>query len=136
MLSDLEQLVQLSDAEDGRHDVDRTRHYLDPVGRMDSTTYGGEWLAAFSPVGDTGWVAIVQERKASALRPVEELEARLYSWALGAVLLGLGLVAGSWWMIVMLLNERAPRWLKFWNRQSSSTGTTTLSLTGKGGDSA
>ena len=103
---------------------------------MDSTTYGGEWLAAFSPVGDTGWVAIVQERKASALRPVEELEARLYSWALGAVLLGLGLVAGSWWMIVMLLNERAPRWLKFWNRQSSSTGTTTLSLTGKGGDSA
>ena len=45
-------------------------------------------------------------------------------------------VAGSWWMIVMLLNERAPRWLKFWNRQSSSTGTTTLSLTGKGGDSA
>ena len=136
VLSDLEQLVQLSDSGDGRHNLDRTRYYIDPVSQMDSKTYGGEWLAAFSPVGDTGWVAIVQERKASALRPVEELESRLYSWAVGAVLLGLGLVGGSWWMIVMLLNERGPRWLKFWRGQSPSTGTTTLSLTSKGGDSA
>ena len=136
VLSDLEQLVQLSESGEGRHNVDRTLNYIDPVRQMDSKTYGGEWLAGFSPVGDTGWVAIVQERKAAAMRPVEELESRLYSWAMGAVLLGLGLVAGSWWMIVMLLNERAPRWLKFWRRQTSSTGTMTLSLTGKGGDSA
>ena len=136
VLSDLEQLVQLSDSGEGRHNVDRTRYYIDPVSQMDPQTYGGEWLAAFSPVGDTGWVAIVQERKASALRPVEELETRLFSWAVGAVMLGLGLVAGSWWMIVMLLNERSPRWLKFWQRSTPSTGTTTLSLTGKGGDSA
>ena len=136
VLSRLEQLVQMTESGEGRHDFDRTRYYIDPISQMDSKTYGGEWLAAFSPVGDTGWVAIVQERKGAALLPVEELESRLYSWALGAVLLGLGLVAGSWWMIVMLLNERAPRWLKFWRRQSSATGTTTLSLTSKGGDSA
>ena len=136
VLSDLEQLVQLSESGEGRHNVDRTRYYIDPVSQMDPKTYGGEWLAAFSPVGDTGWVAIVQERKEVALQPVEELQERLFSWAVGAVLLGLGLVGGSWWMIVMLLNERSPRWLKFWRRQSSSTGTTTLSLTSKGGDSA
>ena len=136
VLRDLEKLVQSTDSVEGRHDIDRTRHYIDPVSQIDPATYGGEWLAAFSPVGDTGWVAIVQERKDRALLPVEELEARLYSWAMGAVLLGLGLVAGSWWMIVMLLNERGPRWLKFWRRQPSSTGTTTLSLTSKGGDSA
>ena len=136
LLRDLEKLVAMTDSVEGRHEYDRTRDYIDPVRKMDPATYGGEWLAAFSPVGETGWVAIVQERKLRALQPVEELKAQLYSWALGAVLLGLGLVAGSWWMIVMLLNERGPRWLKFWRRQSSSTGTTTLSLTSKGGDSA
>ncbi|MBC8116538.1 MAG: cache domain-containing protein, partial [Candidatus Saccharimonas sp.] len=136
LLLDLEKLVAMTDSVEGRHEYDRTHDYIDPVQKMDPATYGGEWLAAFSPVGDTGWVAIVQERKLRALQPVEELKAQLYSWALGAVLLGLGLVAGSWWMIVMLLNERGPRWLKFWHRQSSSTGTTTLSLTSKGGDSA
>jgi eukaryotic-like serine/threonine-protein kinase len=136
VLSALEQLVQMTESGEGRHDVDRTRYYIDPISQLDPTTYGGEWLAAFSPVGDTGWVAIVQERKEAALRPVEELESRLYSWAMGAVLLGLGLVAGSWWMIVLLLNERGPRWLKFWRRPPSFNGATTLSLTSKGGDSA
>ena len=136
VLSDLDKLIQLTESGEGRHDVDRTQHYIDPVSQMDRGTYGGEWLAAFSPVGDTGWVAIVQERKKPALQPVEDLKAQLYSWALGAVLLGLSLVAGCWWMIVLLLNERGPRWLQFWRRQPSTTGTTTLSLTGKGGDSA
>ncbi len=136
VLSDLEQLVQLTDSGEGRHEFDRTRKYVDPISRMAPETYGGKWLAAFSPVGDTGWVAIVQERREVALQPVEELQARLLSWGMGAVLLGLGLVAGSWWMIVLLLNERGPRWLKFWHRPSTSAGTATLSLTSKGGDSA
>ena len=101
---------------------------------LDPATYGGEWLAAFSRVRGTDWVAVVQERKKPALQPVEDLQARLFSSALGAVLVMLGLVAGSWWLIVALLNERGPRWLRFWRRRSPSGNTTTLSLTAKGTD--
>lgn len=137
VLLDLEHLLQApdqGDAGEGRIEPDRTRHYLDPIGLLDRATYGGEWLAAFSRVRGTDWVAVVQERKAAALRPVEELQTRLFSSAMGAVLVMLGLVAGSWWLIVALLNERGPRWLRFWRRPSPSGVTTTLSLTAKGND--
>ena len=142
VLLDLEHLLQESgpgdsaDERAARIEPDRTRHYIDPIGKLDPATYGGEWLAAFSRVRGTDWVAVVQERKKPALQPVEDLQARLFSSALGAVLVMLGLVAGSWWLIVALLNERGPRWLRFWRRQTSSGNTTTLSLTAKGTDSA
>jgi len=50
----------------------RTSSYNDPIGQLDQD-FAGEWLAASSPVGDTGWTAIVQERRDVALEPVGEL---------------------------------------------------------------
>ena len=140
VIHDLEQLMRQSrkgsevTAADG--EFDRTRRYIDPVRQFDPETYDGEWLAAFCRVGETKWLAIVQERKDAALRPVAELQARMLISARGGVLLVFGLVAGSWWLIVALLNERAPRWFKFWRGQSNSQGTAMMSLTGKGTDSA
>lgn len=116
-------------------EFDRTTSYIDPVHQFDPVTYGGEWLAAFSPVGSTKWVAVVQERKDAALRPVEELQSRMLISARGGVLLVFCLVAGSWWLIVALLNERAPNWMTFWPYRSPSSGSTAISLTGKGTDS-
>ena len=117
-------------------EFDRTQHYIDPVRQFDPDTYGGEWLAAFSRVGKSKWVAVVQERKDAALRPVEELRTRMMTSAFGGILVVFALVAGSWWLIVALLSERGPRWLKLWGGRSDSTGTITMSLTGKGSDSA
>ncbi|WP_373651065.1 serine/threonine protein kinase [Schlesneria sp. DSM 10557] len=134
VLENLEELIRQNKKGDpsvAKGEYDRTRHYLDPVHQFDPDTYGGEWLAAFSPVGNTKWAAVVQERKDVALRPVEELKARMLNSAIGGVLVVLGLVAGSWWLIVALLNERAPRWLKFWQPRAARTGTTMMSLTGK-----
>ena len=116
-------------------EFDRMTRYIDPVHQFDPVTYGGEWLAAFSLVGSTKLVAVVQERKDAALRLVEELLARMLISAKGGVLLVFCLVAASWWLIIALLNERAPRWVKFWQRKSLSTGPTAISLTGKGTDS-
>jgi hypothetical protein len=98
--------------------------------------YGGGWLAAFSSVGSTGWVAVVQERKEGALRAVEELQSRMVSSAIGAVLVVLGLVAASWWFIVIVLSDRGPRWLRFGRRRSVTRALPLTSLTTKGGDSA
>ena len=139
VIEDLEQLMRQSrkgdDAAAPDGEFDRTRRYIDPVRQFDPETYGGEWLAAFSPVGNTKWVAVVQERKDAALRPVEQLQARLLVSAKGGVLLVFCLVAGSWWLIVALLNDRAPRWFNFWKGRSGSLGPTTISLMGKATDS-
>ena len=139
VVEDLEQLMRQNrkgdDSVPADDEFDRTTRYIDPVHQFDPVTYGGEWLAAFSPVGSTKWVAVVQERKDAALRPVELLQSRMLISAKGGVLVVFCLVAGSWWMIVTLLNERAPRWLKFWQGRAASTGSATISLTGKGTDS-
>ena len=134
----LEQLMRQSrkgdEAPTHEADDDRTQHYIDPVRQFDPDAYGGEWLAAFSRIGKTKWVAVVQERKDAALRPVEQLQTRMKTSAFGGVLVVFSLVAGSWWLIVALLSDRGLRWLQFWRGSSMSQGTT-MSSTAKASDS-
>jgi hypothetical protein len=135
VIDDLENVVVNSRSGEPTYNYDRTRHYIDPVGQVDPENYGGTWLAAFSTVGDTGWVAVVQERKDAALRAVEELQSRLVSSAMVAVLVVLCMVGASWWMIVIVLSDRGPRWLRF-GRRSTGIAPPLTSTTAKGGDSA
>ena len=139
VIRDLEQLMKQAkrpaEPTSSESEFDRTRNYIDPVSQFAPETYGGEWLAAFSRVGNTKWVAVVQERKDAALRPVEELQARMRTSAFGGVLVVFGLVAGSWWLIVTLLNDRTPQWLQFWRGRPGTAGTATMSLTAKSVDS-
>ncbi len=107
---------------------DRLDDYHDPVGGI-APRYSGLWLAAFSRVGATGWIAIVQEPRDPVLRPVENLRTRLMWTGAGGLLLVCGIVAGSWWLIVVLMNERGQRWLTRWRRAESTN--TLSSLTGK-----
>lgn len=85
------------------------RDYVDPVGQFNPQEYGGEWLAAFCRVGDTGWFAIVQERKSAVLRPVDAMAARLRrdgAWALAVS----GVLIATLWLIVLRgLKERGER---------------------------
>jgi hypothetical protein len=55
--------------------------YEDPIGGK----YEGPWLAAFAPVGTTGWYAIVQERRSVAVDPVQNLRAVFMQYGLGAL---------------------------------------------------
>jgi hypothetical protein len=83
------------------------RDYRDPVSQFAPDEYGGEWLIAFSRVGDTGWFAGVQERKSAALRPVDAMAARLRrdgAWALAVS----GILIGTLWLVVLRgLKERS-----------------------------
>jgi serine/threonine protein kinase len=87
----------------------KMRDYLDPVGQLDPEGYGGEWLAAFRRVGDTGWFVIVQERKSAVLRPVDAMALRLRrdgAWALAVS----GVLIGTLWLVVLRgLKERSER---------------------------
>jgi len=56
----------------------RLDNYSDPVATH-STDFHGRWLAAFSPVGDSGWFAVVQERRDLALQPIEAMRRNVLS---------------------------------------------------------
>ncbi len=83
--------------------------YLDPAGQFDEKSFGGEWLAAFCRVGNTGWIAIVQERRSVALRPVDKLAVRLRRDGFWALVVS-GVLIGTLWLVVLRgLNERSER---------------------------
>ena len=91
--------------------VVRQDDYLDPVGTLDPKGFGGQWLAAFCRVGDTGWVAIVQERKSAALRPVDAMAARLRRDGAWALVLSGVLIGTLWFVVLRSLKERNERGL-------------------------
>jgi eukaryotic-like serine/threonine-protein kinase len=69
-----------------------------PVQRADyeDPLLGGHWLAAFAPVGATGYVVVVQTRDALAIRPSNSL-ARIAVTLAGATA-ALLLIYGSFWL--------------------------------------
>jgi eukaryotic-like serine/threonine-protein kinase len=84
--------------------------YRDPVAQYAPQEYGGEWLAAFAPVGQTGWIAVVQERRLPVLAPIEQLRDRLLAMGWTGFAVVTVLVLGCWGWIIMVINERRPRW--------------------------
>lgn len=126
-----------SEAQAAADRLDRTDEFLDPVGQRDPEEYGGVWLAAFSIVGDTHWIAVVQEDRDAAWRPVDGLRSRLLmSGFVGLGVVGV-LLVGMWGLIIVLLNDRGPRWLRrlAGRSQAELTGTALLSLSTKGSES-
>ena len=75
---------------------------------------GGEWLATLEPVivkargpaaaADTGWVVVVQQRAADALRPVESLRRDLLAGGLVALALVAAVITALWGFVIIVLN--------------------------------
>jgi hypothetical protein len=115
-------------AQDAVSDPDRVVDYADPMQALDPENFRGRWLAAFAPVGDTGWIAVVQERRAAAFAPVDELRTRLLLFGVTALVIVVALVAGCWWLIVRIINNRPVR---FWRSTPAGAGLSTAgTLTG------
>jgi hypothetical protein len=86
--------------------------YYDPIRQVDAEAerdYGMPWLAAFWPVGDTGWFAVVQEPRDGALRPVREIQDGLVKYALAGLILCLTLTATSWYFVRRVMRTRPMR---------------------------
>ena len=111
----LQQLAEDRDRPDAANQASRDDDYRDPVRHVGATTYGGEWLAAFWPVGETGWTAVVQERKEVALKPVEDLQAWLVRHALWSLVVSCALIAMLLLLVLHALNTRT---LRNWPRSS------------------
>ena len=106
-IDQLQSLLQHStNAEDTTPDV-RLSDYLDPVRNIDQAnarTYAGNWLAAFSPIAGTDWIAVVQERRLEAWQPVKEMQMELIEYGLWAVGICFCLIALLWCIVLRALN--------------------------------
>jgi hypothetical protein len=106
---ELEQLKALVDAGIEVKNEHLDAKYFDPIRKIDAAAdeeYGMAWLAAFWPVGDTGWFAVVQEPRGAALRPVREIQAGLVRYSLAGLILCVILIVTSWYFVRRVMRER------------------------------
>lgn len=111
-------------------------HFVDPLGEV-SPEYRGHYLAAFCPIRETTWVAIVQEPRQDVWRPVEQLRSRMIWAGIGGVVLLVSLVAGTSWMLVWVAGGEGRRSRSPWQRNGGSplASSASLTQTAKGTDS-
>ena len=74
--------------------------YRDPVGAA-LEEYRGRWIAGFAPVGNTGFVVIVQQRYEEALKLDPSLWRNLVAWS--ALVIGLAMAI----LVVILRRTRS-----------------------------
>ncbi|HAB11519.1 MAG TPA: serine/threonine protein kinase [Planctomycetaceae bacterium] len=86
--------------EKSQHVVRVHNDYSDPVARHDADIFSGDLLAAFSPIGKTGWYAMVQERRDQALQPVAAMRSNVLRTWLGALTVS-GLLLTLIWGFVL-----------------------------------
>lgn len=78
--------------------TDRLEDYRDPIAQLDPK-FDGPWLAAFYPVGNTGWTAVVQERRNLTLEPLGQMQGVLTRGALSAFLIFSILLGVLWYFL-------------------------------------
>lgn len=77
---------------------ERTDRYIDPIGELDPI-YKGQWLAAWSRVQNTKWIAIVQERRDIALKPIDDLKKVFVSLGYLAIGVFSAMLIAFWWLL-------------------------------------
>jgi hypothetical protein len=116
-----EKLAGLGSPQASKHrDFVYDLHYVDPLSQYQpaSADLAGEWLAAFAAVPQTNWVTVVQERRATALEPVQEMKRRLTNNGWWALLASCGLIGALWYFVGRALNDRTSRlWAPRYDRR-------------------
>jgi eukaryotic-like serine/threonine-protein kinase len=107
LAAQLEELVERRHRQQTTLGYDRDAGYRDPVGRLERE-FAGEWLAAFSPIGETGWLAVVQERRSVAERPVDEMQSNMLRFGLLALVVSGGLIGLLWYFVSRALGNHEP----------------------------
>ncbi len=88
--------VHAEELDDSRLSLDPDDNYEDPVGTQHAD-YSGRWIAGFAPVGNTGFVMVVQQRYEEALALDPSTERNLVLWCVFVILLAIMIVAFVLW---------------------------------------
>ena len=120
-----EKLARLSSSDTSTHrDFVYDEHYIDPLSQFQpaSADLAGEWLAAFAAVPQTSWVTVVQERRTTALEPVQKMKCSLTDDGLRALLVSCGLIGVLWYFVSCALNDRTSRlWSPRYGRRNGDS---------------
>ncbi|QDT38047.1 serine/threonine protein kinase [Stratiformator vulcanicus] len=86
----------------------REAAYFDPFRRapFGAAPYEGRWLAAFAPIEDTGWIALVQQRYDEVVRPVEQMRRSFARYGIAALICGAALILVLWYFVSQALTGR------------------------------
>lgn len=84
---------------------DRALFYRDPLAEVVPDQYGGVWLAAFAPIQNAGWVAVVKEPREAALQPVAEMRHGLLARGSVALAVAGSLIAVFWYFLRRIILE-------------------------------
>lgn len=125
-------------AQSGEAEFGEEREYIDPVGGE----FSGTWLASVERVTvrldgdslvDTGWIVLIQERRADVLRPVEALKRRLGVGAAAAVLFVFVIVVVMWAGMMSVVDSssrsRVTRLMRRWAGLPAPAGPRTAGTT-------
>jgi eukaryotic-like serine/threonine-protein kinase len=99
---DADTVQRIADANrDNPSDEIRLTDYRDPVGELNdpgASHYRGEWMAAMAPVQgvQSPWMVIVQEHKAAALQPIDDMSRRATRQAAVGIAAAVALMAIIW----------------------------------------
>ncbi|MCA9044406.1 MAG: serine/threonine protein kinase [Planctomycetaceae bacterium] len=78
--------------------------YIDPLAEVDSE-FKGIWLAACADVGETGWVAVVQERRSRAVAPMSELYLLFFKYGAWMAVVFTAMLLLLWWVIRKMMHD-------------------------------
>lgn len=90
----------------------RLDEYEDPVASISADTkreFGAKWLAAFCPIGETGWLALIQEPREQAWAPVDAMRRELIRYAIWALVICAALIGLLWFFVLRALSDRSFR---------------------------
>jgi hypothetical protein len=72
--------------------------YRDPLADVEPA-YAGQWLAAVAKTADIDWMAIVQERRSDAVKPMQDLYWIFLQYGLLLILVFGAMLTLLWWLI-------------------------------------
>jgi len=110
--------------------------YHDPVEAvLSEDSQDNVWLAAFAPIGTTGWTAVVQERRSMALRPVAEQRDWLIQYGLIVLVTSCLLIFTVWYFVMRVLRERRVwDWSRYQSEKRSEDSSSSSSWPGNHSD--
>lgn len=113
-----QQLAESGQATDAGHTtVVRDPDYLDPVGELadeSAAPYKTKWIATIAPMKSVQmpWLVIVQEQRLLVVAPVRQMEQRMVSQAIYAILASIGTMGAIWifvWQALSRSQDSGPK---------------------------
>ncbi|MCA9039360.1 MAG: serine/threonine protein kinase [Planctomycetaceae bacterium] len=120
----------ITDDEQTLRHAEREMHFQDPMQDIDPENFSGDWLATFAVVSNADWVAVVQEQRNAALKPVDEMRSGLVARGAAALAVAAALIGMFWYFLRRIVKERRDTRRRFQRQDGPHAGSLSSTTTG------